>query len=188
MLTMSASERASLLARYDEPHRHYHTRRHLDECLARLAAVRDRAERADEVELALLYHDAVYDALAADNDARSADLAEEAMRAHGVPADAIARVRSLILATRHVEPPATPDEALLVDIDLGILAAEPARFDEYERQVREEYAWVPGPLFRRKRRAVLEAFLVRPRIYVSGAFDHDEQPARENLARSLSRL
>ena len=178
----------ALLARYDEPHRRYHTRQHLDECLARLAAVRARAERADEVELALLYHDAVYDPLAADNEARSADLAEEAMRAHAVPADAIARVRALILATRHVEPPATPDEALLVDVDLGILAAAQARFDEYERQVREEYAWVPGPLFRRKRRAVLESFLARPRIYVSGAFDRDERPARENLARSLARL
>lgn len=178
----------ALLARYDEPHRRYHTRQHLDECLARLAAVRARAERADEVELALLYHDAVHDPQAADNEARSADLAEEAMRAHGVPADAIARVRALILVTRHVEPTATPDEALLVDVDLGILAAAPARFDEYERQVREEYAWVPDPLFRRKRRAVLESFLARPRIYVSGAFDRDERPARENLARSLARL
>lgn len=188
MITLPALARAALLARYAEPHRHYHTAQHLEECLARFAAVRGRAERADEVELALLYHDAVYDPHAADNEARSADLAAEVMRAHGATADAIARVRALILATRHVEPPATMDQALLVDIDLGILAAEPARFDEYERQVREEYAWVPAPLFRRKRRAVLESFLARSRIYVSGAFDHDEAPARANLARSLARL
>ena len=61
-------------------------------------------------------------------------------------------------------------------------------FDEYERQVRQEYAWVPGLLYRAKRRAVLQGFLDRERIFTSGAFDADEARARENLVRSLARL
>lgn len=186
-VTVTAAELDAVLARYDEPHRHYHTRQHLEECRERLAPVLGDAERADEVELALLYHDAVYDARASDNEARSADLAAAAMAAQGATPAAISRVRALILATRHAEPPATRDERLLVDVDLGILAADAARFDEYERQVREEYSWVPGPLFRTKRRAVLESFLARPRIYTSGAFGVDEAPARANLARSIAR-
>lgn len=183
-----ALERDALLARYAEPHRHYHTQRHLDECFARLEAVRARAEHPGELELALWYHDAVYDPRASDNEARSAALAEQAMHRAGLAADARDRVRALIMATRHDHLPAPGDAALLVDTDLGILAAAPERFDEYEQEIRAEYAWVPGPIFRGKRRDVLRGFLARERIYMSGAFDADEAAARANIARSLAAL
>jgi predicted metal-dependent HD superfamily phosphohydrolase len=179
---------AALLARYAEPHRHYHTGQHLEECLERFGAVRDRAARWAEVEVALWYHDAVYDTHRSDNEERSADLAAAALTRTPLTLDAIDRVRALILATRHEAPPATPDEALLADVDLAILAAPPARFDEYERQVREEYAWVPGILFRHKRREILRGFLARERIYTSGAFPGLEPVARANIERSLGRL
>jgi predicted metal-dependent HD superfamily phosphohydrolase len=78
---------------------------------------------------------------------------------------------------------------LLVDIDLSILGATPERFDEYEVQVRQEYAWVPGPLFRRKRGEILQAFLVRPSIYSMPWFRQRlEAQARSNLQRSVARL
>ncbi len=178
----------AVLGRWDEPHRHYHDRRHLAECLLRFDAVRAAAVHPAEVELALWYHDAVLDPRAADNEARSAELAAADMAAAGVPPDAIARIRAAILATRHVVDPPAGDAALTVDIDLGILAAPPERFDAYERDVRAEYAWVPSMIFRHKRRGILKAFLDRPRIYTSGAFDADEPRARANLARSVARL
>lgn len=183
-----AAERDSLMARYAEPQRRYHTLRHLDECLARLERGRALAERPGELDLALWYHDAVYDPHASDNEALSAELAVLAMQRAGLAADARERVRALIMATRHDVLPAPGDAALLVDTDLGILAAEPARFDEYEREIRAEYAWVPEPIFRSKRRDVLRGFLARERIYMSGAFDADEGPARANIARSLEAL
>ena len=185
-------EGRALLARWAEPHRHYHTLQHLAECLARFDRVRDRAEAPAACELALWYHDAVYEPQRADNEARSAELAEAAIgRAFGrLPGAAglAATVRGLVLATQHAAAPAPGDAALVVDADLGVLAAEPSRFDEYERQVRQEYAWVPGLLYRAKRRAVLQGFLDRERIFTSGAFDADEARARENLVRSLARL
>lgn len=179
-----------LVARYAEPHRAYHTMQHLTECFAQWEEVRGAAERPGEVELALWYHDAVYDPRREDNEARSAELARAAIMAAGLAnASAIAdRVAALILATRHDAPPAPGDEALLVDVDLAILAAAPARFDEYEAQVRAEYAWVPEPLFRWKRRRVLQALLDRPRLYTSPQCEALEPVARANLTRSLSRL
>lgn len=189
-----------LLARYDEPHRAYHTRAHLAECLARLDAARARAARPAEAECALWYHDAVYDPRAADNEARSADLAAAAMARAGMAPAAVARVRALVMATRHEAPPAAGapgdgedapaaiDAALVVDADLGILAADAARFAEYERAVRVEYAWVPPELFRARRAAILETFLRRPRIFTSGAFDDDDARARTNLAHAISSL
>ncbi len=182
------TERDAVLARYAEPHRRYHTLRHLDECFERLERVRTKAEHPGELDLALWYHDTVYDPRASDNEARSADLAVRFMERAGLPEIARDRVHALIMATRHDALPPPGDAALLVDVDLGILAAEPARFDEYEAEIRAEYGWVPAPIFRSKRREVLRGFVARTCIYASGAFDDDELRSRENLARSIERL
>lgn len=86
------------------------------------------------------------------------------------------------MATQHAALPQTPDQGVLVDVDLSILAASPMRFAEYEAQVRDEYAWVPGWLFRRKRRAVLKDFLAREKIYSTEHFrTRLEATARRNL-------
>ena len=94
------------------------------------------------------------------------------------------RVHDLVMATRHTAVPSGQDDRLLVDIDLSILGAERARFDEYEQQIRREYAYVPGFLFRRKRREILTGFLDRPAIYSTPHFhDRLEARARDNLRR-----
>lgn len=180
---------ADLLARYAEPTRHYHTAQHLDECLAHLDDMRGAAARVAECEFALWYHDAVYAALASDNERRSADLAAQVLASAGAAPDRIARVEAMILATTHAAAPAAGDIALVVDIDLAILGASEARFDKYEHQVRAEYAWVPGPIFRAKRRAVLEAFLARPALYSTSVMrERFESAARANLRRSIVAL
>ncbi|MDH5234480.1 MAG: N-methyl-D-aspartate receptor NMDAR2C subunit [Gemmatimonadota bacterium] len=180
---------AGLLARYAEPHRAYHTLVHLEECFGHWAAVRGLADRPGEVELALWYHDAVYDTHRDDNEARSAALARAAITGARLATAVGDRVEALILATRHDGTPLAGDAALLADVDLAILAAPAERFDEYERQVHAEYAWVPQAIFRSKRRAILEAFLARAHIYASAPFRaSSEASARANLARSLARL
>lgn len=111
-----------LLARYSEPHRAYHTLQHLQECLQRLAQVRDHAEHPHAVELALWFHDAVYDQ-AGSNEKRSADLAKEAMQDAQAPESMVDLVQSLILATCHDVAPQGADEMTLIDVDLSILGA-----------------------------------------------------------------
>ena len=77
----------------------------------------------------------------------------------------------------------------IYDPHLGILGAAPERFDEYEGQVREEYGWVPGFLFRSTRRRILDGFLARPRIYATDHLhERREESARANLRRSIERL
>ena len=176
----------SLQAAYDEPHRHYHTLQHLGECLALFDAVRALAERPAEVEIGLWFHDAVYDIARSDNEERSADAFTRAARADGVAEDVVDRVGALILATRHAAPARGGDEALLVDIDLAVLAAAPERFAEYERQIRAEYAAVPEALFRARRRALLDALLKRERLYGTAHFQRElEARARANLRQAL---
>ena len=178
-----------LIARYSEPHRKYHTLRHLDECFEKLDEVRALAENPAEIELALWFHDAIYNVKRRDNENKSADWARASALAAGTPVDACNRVHSLVMATRHKAVPRGTDPEILVDIDLSILGAALERFDQYERQVREEYAWVPDFLFRRERKAILKEFLARPQIFSSTHFrGRYEQQARSNIERSLERL
>lgn len=172
-----------------EPHRAYHTAAHVAACLAHLDGVRDLCERPDEVEFALWLHDAIYRTRGGDSEAESAALAARWLTEGGAQSAAAERVCALILATRHDATELAGDAALLVDIDLAILGAPPDDFDRYEDEVRREYRWVPGPVFRAKRAALLRGFLDRETIYTTEVFrERLEAEARANLARSIERL
>ena len=179
-----------LVAAYSERHRHYHTLQHLRECLAQFEAASMLAKQPCEVEAALWFHDAIYEPQRHDNEARSADWASASLRAAGVDTVRAERIAALVLVTAgHLPPAGDDDAALLCDIDLSILGAAPARFDESGRQIRAEYAHVPEDAFREGRGDVLRGFLARPRIYRSAAF-HDalEERARANLQGALATL
>lgn len=171
-----------LIDAWAEPQRHYHSLQQLCECLALLEPALDLAQHPCEVELALWFHDAVYDPQGKGNEARSADWAVEALAQAGAGREVQQRMRALIMATSHNAEPEGGDARLLVDIDLAILGADAARFAEYGEQVREEYRWVPGLIYQAKRREVLAGFLARPAIYGTARFrERFEGRARENL-------
>jgi len=179
-----------LVHAYGEPQRHYHTLQHLRECLAHWEAASALAPHPEEVELALWFHDAVYEPQRQDNEQRSAEWAHASVLAAGCDSAVAQRVAALVLATAgHEAPAADLDAQLLLDIDLAILGASPARFAEFERQIRAEYSHVPERDFRAGRARVLAGFLARPRIYATQPFrDALEQRARDNLARALAAL
>ena len=178
---------AELQRRYGEPQRRYHTMQHLGECLAWFEREKALAERPGEVALALWFHDAVYDVRAHDNEARSADWARQALRAAGAGDAAADRVHALVMATRHDAVPEGRDAELLIDIDLSILGAERARFDEYEQQVGAEYAFVPLEVRLTRRREILQRFLDRPALYATPRMHALlEARARLNLQRSIA--
>lgn len=175
-----------LLARYSEPRRKYHTLQHLRECIAIFESAAHLARYPAEVEAGLWFHDAVYDPRRDDNEEQSARLAHSTLAGAGVAPEVCDRVAALIRATKHAAAPTGPDAQLLVDVDLAILGAGESRFAEYERQIRDEYAFVPEPLFREKRRAVLRSFIERSWIYGTSHFrNRFEHQARVNLANSV---
>jgi len=178
-----------LLACYSEPHRKYHTMQHLNECFAHLETLCSAAERPAEVEIAVWFHDAIYETRRKDNEEKSAEWARNSALAGGLSRDSAARIYDLVMVTKHNAVLFGRDAEVLVDIDLGILGTEAARFEEYENQVREEYSWVPSPLYRRERRKVLHEFSSRQTIYCTEHFRTlYEAQARDNIARSLARL
>jgi predicted metal-dependent HD superfamily phosphohydrolase len=180
-----------LLSRHGEPHRHYHTAAHVDAVLRVFDSLREHARRAGEVECALLYHDAVYDPRASDNEARSAALARVDLGAAGAPPDVVERVARMIEATHghHAPADADVDTALVLDCDLAVLGADEPTYDAYARAVRAEYAHVPDERYRAGRVAFLDGMLARPRLFATGAMvERAEARARANLARERARL
>lgn len=178
-----------LIAAWSEPHRHYHTLQHLRECLANFETLRHLPKHPVEVGFAIWFHDAIYDVTRQDNEAHSAAWAKSEILKAGLAEEMAERVAGLIMATRHNATPVGIDATVLVDIDLWILGAPPERFDEYERQVREEYGQLPDAVFRQGRLAILQQFLARPALFGTPEFlGAHEQQARANLTRSIALL
>lgn len=176
---------------YAEPHRRYHTRRHIEQCLALLGQVPDLMDSERQVlEWAIWWHDAIYDAKASDNEAKSAEMAKRDLRDLGATIhqrDEVARLIRLT-AGHEVEEGDRLGE-ILVSIDLAILGAPPADYDAYAAAVRAEYAHVPEDLWRAGRARVLQRFLDAPVIFPDPAFaGRFEDQARANLSRELASL
>lgn len=170
-----------LIAAYSEKQRVYHTVQHLYECLVLLESIRADLKDAYSVELALWFHDAVYDPQAKDNELKSAELFEQYL-AQDLSADDVQKIKRWIIATQKHEVTDELDLQFLLDIDLAILAASPERFDEYEQQIQQEYAWVDPDVYSIKRKQVLAHFYQAEPLYQTQYFQKNfEQRAKGNL-------
>jgi predicted metal-dependent HD superfamily phosphohydrolase len=179
----------SICSHYDESVRHYHTLQHLGECLDLFELVMDLTTYPAEVEMALWFHDAIYDTASHDNEAQSAQWAGAELSKAGVLPEKIDRIQSMIMATCHAALPITFDECLSVDIDLAILGSSAERFAEYEQQICTEYNFVPEPIFNQKRQEILQDFLDRSTIYSTNYFqDKLGLIAQQNIRKSIDLL
>ncbi|MGH8079222.1 MAG: HD domain-containing protein [Lysobacter sp.] len=194
-LSLPVEQIAALQAAYAAPPRAYHNIGHVAEVLRHYADVAAGPgwTQPREVALAVLYHDAIYEAGRRDNEARSAVLGREHIARWladaGIDVDRVAEL--IELTARHgaiAREDVDEETRLFLDGDMAILGAEPATFDAYDRGIASEYrGHVPGPLFRLNRRRFLKALLKRERIFLS---DHYHQrydaAARNNLRRSIT--
>jgi len=183
---------AALDQGYSGASRVYHGWSHVLDLLQKLDAVRGlpdfRAVSFDEVELAIFFHDAVYAPERHDNEARSAALFLNFAEDRGTAVDR-ARVAALIEATASHAASRDPAVRLTLDLDLSILGAAPDVYASYAAAVRQEYAFVPDPLWRHGRGEVLDRFLARERIYQTDPFfTRLEAAARANLAEERRQL
>lgn len=175
---------SELIAAWSEPHRSFHTLRHLSEVVALL----HEWQASPQLHLAAWFHDAIYDPAKTDNEARGASWARQALSSRGLKASDLDYVCAAIMATAGHQ---TVDEAhaLLLDADLSILGAPAERYFEYRTAIREEYAAVSDLQFRTGRRAFLNGMLKRNSIYLTEtARGHFEVQARQNLAAELKAL
>lgn len=177
-----------LEALYRGGDRPYHSLAHIEECLARLDAWSEFVRCQPELEFALWLHDAVYQPGSAANEEQSADVAAVFAREFGLSQAFQERTRELILLTRHGPAVLHGDDALMVDIDMAVLASTEDRYDRYAAAVRSEYRSVSDAEWRNGRGAFLRGLLARPRIFYSVPGADLERDARTNIRRELVAL
>ena len=182
-----------LAERHSEQGRWYHTLDHLramfallDEHIASLRAPR-------LVALAIFFHDAVYDATRADNEAASAalfrDFAAELglLDGEGVVEPVAAWIERT--ASHMAGGPAEGDLAWFLDFDLAVLGAPPQRYARYAEAVRLEYHHVAWPAFKSGRAAVLQKFLASDSLFFTPPMrERLEASARANIDAELQFL
>ncbi|MGB3186523.1 MAG: hypothetical protein WBG36_15750 [Ornithinimicrobium sp.] len=187
---------------WTEPHRAYHCLRHVADMLTVLPRLcRQESTLTDHVVLlanvATWYHDVAYDprATPGSNEQRSASIARDHLHRLGAAGEDIDAIEALIVMTvdHRAQAPDSAVSAELLgafhDADLWILSAPAQRYREYARQVRDEYAHVPAPLFASGRSVILRDFMARDHVYrTSYARAHWEQSARNNVGAELTVL
>lgn len=178
----------SMIHRYTEPHRVYHTLGHIIDCLEWLRTVHNPVMLDywvyQRLAVALWFHDAVYDPRATDNEEASLAL---------LSVHVGASFRQLILATkRHFDPSFEPTDLetqLMLDIDLASFAAPPGESAYLSAAIRLEYAHVPLADYCKARVELLTLLLQKPRIYRTEFFhERLEEKARANIAMEIHRL
>ena len=188
-LDPNLSEYEMLEHKYSEKHRAYHNLTHIKECLRHLDEYNQHLEDKREITLAIFYHDIVYNPYRKDNEQKSVDEAIRFLKSQEVEQAIISKIEQLILSTIHQNPPETTAQSVLMDIDIAILGTRPSTYQEYSRNIRKEYSWVPIILYKRKRKEILKSFLKRERLYYTDFFFKKfEAQARVNLQDEINRL
>lgn len=180
----------ALVTGYSADGRAYHNLTHIQQMLRHIDPIMHRAQDGTAVQLAIWFHDVVYEPAAADNEAQSAACARRVLADWGLVPKRLDRIAQMILATR-LDSQATPDAdtAMLLDADLATLGSHPDEYARYVRAIRQEFAFVPEADYRAGRTAVLAQFLTRPRIYLTSYFyERLERQARQNIRRELAAL
>jgi len=175
---------ARVVAAMSEPHREYHTMRHLAEMfmLAHLRGLR----LSDEQIYAICLHDVVYRVPAdkkESNEVASAKLAREWM-SKDFRKGFVERVCQIILDTEK-ELPTIPDSKLVIDLDLAGLALN---YWQNRILIRQEFSCVDDDAFYAGRFKWIQSMLARDSIFVSGRFSDLERAAVENLKAELQML
>jgi predicted metal-dependent HD superfamily phosphohydrolase len=180
---------ARLRGAWGTSERRYHGVEHLADCLRELDRATPEAAVADLVELALWYHDAVYDPRRGDSEERSAELLLGQAADLGIPQPTAAMAAELVRATKHTGPTPTVGQAavdLVRDIDLSILGRDVLRFMEYEHAVAEEHAFMPALAYELGRGRFLASLLAAPSVYRTPHFrERFEDRARSQIGALL---
>lgn len=170
---------------YTAPDRHYHNIHHLYDCLEKWDKWPEKPEQTAEIELAIWFHDIIYDPQRNDNEESSAALLSHFLRGHMLESETVA----LIMATQHKEAQGMIPEEIICDIDLSILGSPSTIYQQYADAIRLEYHWVPAQRYAVKRIQVLKNFLRSHNIYhTQYAQELWQQQAVINLESEIASL
>ena len=130
-----------VIARYDEPHRHYHNGDHLRKVLGYIDALLLDAEDQRILRYAAIFHDAVYDPASKRNELDSANLWWDWVIEQGPGMVRYQqKVWDLIMDTKHTLPPRGRLGRIICDADLHeLVTGSPELLHYNELLIRKEF-------------------------------------------------
>ena len=178
-----------LLDGYQEPQRHYHTLAHIEQCLGMFDQCKLLASKPDALELAVWFHDVIFEPGKSDNEKRSAQLyLQLSDGVHDEPTRGL--VDRLIMATLHDGSSLADSDAIyMVDIDLSSFGLSWDEFLQDSQNLRLESAALSDAEYYRRKTNFQSCLLAKERFYLSDYFaERLETQARANLARYFAYL
>ncbi|MFT5168590.1 MAG: putative metal-dependent HD superfamily phosphohydrolase [Saprospiraceae bacterium] len=180
---------------YAEGRRAYHNLNHLYDLFKKLDKYQAEVNDLKAVELAIWYHDIVYDPMSKDNEERSAILCSKRLKTLGLSTSLKEKIYKLIWSTKtHAiedwkNEADKKDNEFLLDLDLSILGSNGDKYEKYTSQIRREYNIVPSFLYFSGRKKVLKHFLEMDRLFKTNSFyEKYEKAARKNIWKELETL
>ena len=174
---------------YSGPKRYYHSLVHLLDLFVQLNKIKSKIKNWNVMLFTLFYHDIIYDASRKDNEEQSAKIAAARLKRIGVKESDIELCYNQILATQSHLHSKDADTNYFTDADLSILGREPQIYQEYVKNVRNEYSIYPTFIYNRGRKKVLNHFLTMDRIFKTDVFHNQyETQAKMNLKEELKTL
>ena len=192
------AEARDLISRWNAKGRILHNTRHLIKTLARIDEIASTAHDPDVLRVALWYQGAVlnrsFDVFQRGTNSDEQEFsalyhARSRMETLGLSEDVISRVQELMMALfTHRADPSDMDAQVLIDADLGMLAASPQDFKRFRESLREEYPDLCDTDYVRARRLAIKKILAREQIFHSPLALAWEETARANLEAESAKL
>lgn len=185
----SAEIHQRLVNAYNEPQRHYHMLIHIEHCLSMFDQCKSLVTNPDALELAIWFHDVIFEPGNFDNEARSAEL-YQLLSAQTHNTEFRALVGRLIIATLHDGGSLEDsDAAYMVDIDLSSFGLPWEDFLRDSQDLRKESAHLNDAEYYRKQGEFRSRLQARPRFYLTDYFcQRYEQQAHDNLSRYFTQV
>lgn len=180
---------------YDRNNLDYHNWDHVNDMISRIPKELRGDPRLPLLVEAIVWHDAVYQPGALNNEERSAEL----FGAAAVTDPSFARddvfdmvphqnkqIINMILSTQHHYPIVAGDmlQEVIIDLDLFGLSLDWPDYINNGKKIFKEFD-IGEPHWREPRQKWVEKFLARDKIYQSGFFLNRELRARYNLEKEL---
>lgn len=152
---------AQLINAWHEPHRFYHTERHLNFLLKEIEYLfnNNKIKKYEKEALIItaFYHDVVYDPTRQDNEQVSADF----FRKHTKPSKLTDEIYQIILDTQTHQPQGRLSK-IFCEMDMAVVSrANFMSLLHWERQIAKEYQFTDYAVYRQTRLFLLEKFKVQ---------------------------
>lgn len=142
----------NILLRYDELHRFYHNWYHIEYMLLK---AQEQGILSDELLLAIVFHDIIYNPKLKDNEEKSAELFWSYVQNE--------EIKQAILDTKtHV--PNSYLSTLLCRLDLDVLYSDYETFVDFENKIFKEYQFIDYKKYKEHRLKFLENYSINPQF------------------------